>query len=322
MNNKNIYHELCKTEKAIPIFSKDWWLDAVCGPENWDVIVIKRGAEIAATLPYYIKRSKMFSIITMPMLTQTMGPYIKYPEYKRHEKQLSYEKEVMTELISKLPKYSYFHQNLHYSITNWLPFYWNGFSQTTRYTYVIEDLSNLENVWAQFSHAKRKNIKKAENKIKVLFDLSAKNFYENHKQTLAKQGKKIVYTFELFKKIYTAGYNHKSAKTIYAADMDGNIHAALFVVWDSQSAYDLISTIDPDYRNSGAASLLVKEIIKYVSNLTNKFDFEGSMIENVENSFRQFGAVQKPYFSVSRIDSRILRIKQGLGLIIRGILDK
>ena len=37
------------------------------------------------------------------------------------------------------------------------------------------------------------------------------------------------------------------------------------------------------------------------------FDFEGSMIEPVERSFRQFGAKQTPYFSVSKTPSRLLK---------------
>ena len=135
--------------------------------------------------------------------------------------------------------------------------------------------------------------------------------------TLSKQNEKISYSFDLFERIYKAGYRKNAAKTIYATDIDGNMHAALFVIWDSQSAYNLISTIDPDFRNSGAATLLVKEIIKYVSTQTKKFDFEGSMIEGVENSFRQFGAVQKPYFTIYKTNSRLLTIKQNLISILR-----
>jgi len=67
---------------------------------------------------------------------------------------------------------------------------------------------------------------------------------------------------------------------------------------------------------------LVKEIIKYVSNYTNKFDFEGSMIEGIENSFRQFGAIQKPYFAISKTTSRFLKIGQALEIIIKAIMNK
>jgi len=111
----------------------------------------------------------------------------------------------------------------------------------------------------------------------------------------------------LFKKIHDSAYENNSGRTIAAYDKDGNLHCALFVIWDEMSAYDLISTIDPKYRNIGAASLLIKEIIAYVSTFVNKFDFEGSMIEPVERSFRQFGAVQTPYFSISKTNSKLIK---------------
>lgn len=77
--NKQKYREFCKIEINIPIFSQDWWLDAVCGENNWDVAIVERGGEIWATMPYYVKKKWGFTIITMPPLTQKLGPYIKYP---------------------------------------------------------------------------------------------------------------------------------------------------------------------------------------------------------------------------------------------------
>ena len=207
-------------------------------------------------------------------------------------------------------------QQFDYSITNWLSFYWKGFKQTTKYTYVIEDISDIDKVYNDFEHAKRKNIKKANSIIEVKYDISSEEFYQNHKLTLAKQGDVIEYSYDTFKKIYDVSYKNNSGKTIYAIDSNNNIHCALFIVWDDNSAYDLISTIDIDYRNSGAASLLVFEAIKYVSNYTKKFDFEGSMIESVEKSFRQFGSEQKPYFRIYKDYSTIFKLSK----LIKAIL--
>ena len=308
MTNREKYKEFCIKEDGIPIFSKDWFLDTVCGVENWDVVLVEKGGEILASMPFYKKRKAIFTIITMPKHAQTMGIYLKYPNGQKYEKRLSYEKELMTNLIEQLPKVDYFNQAFHYSITNWLPFYWKGYTQTTNYTYVIENISDLDTVFKNFNHAKRKNIKKAENFLDVKFDLSAKEFYDNHKMTLEKQNAKIAYSFEHFNKLYDSTYSHNAGRTIYAIDSQNNIHAAIFVIWDKNSAYDLISTIDPTFRNSGAASLLIKKIIGFLSDKTDKFDFEGSMIENVEKSFRQFGAKQKAYSSITKIDSKILKI--------------
>jgi hypothetical protein len=301
-DNKEIYKNLCNVESTIPIFSRDWWMDAVCEEENWDVILVKKGVQVVAALPYYfIKRGKKIKIC-QPLLTQTNGVWIKYPDNQKLSKRLSYEKEILKEIIDsleKLPIHSY-NQNFKYNFTNWLPFYWRNYKQTTRYSYVISNITNAEEIFKNFDHAKRQNIRKAEKVVKVKYDLDYRKFYENHKMTLLDQNEIISYSYKLFSRIYNACYERNQGKVFYAEDESNNIHAALFIIWDENSAYDLISTIDPKFRYSGASNLLVYEAIKYTSNYTKVFDFEGSMIENVENSFRQFGTEQKQYFNISK----------------------
>jgi lipid II:glycine glycyltransferase (peptidoglycan interpeptide bridge formation enzyme) len=317
MSNKNKYRELCKVESTIPIFSRDWWLDAVAGEESWDVLLVEKGDEIVAALPYMIKRMYIVKFITMPKLTQTAGIWLRYPRDQRYMDKLSYEKEIFSKIIEKIPKVDYFSQNFHYEITNWLPFYWKGYSQTTRYTYVIDDLKDVDLIYENFDRSKKKDVKKAKKIVKVGFDLSAREFYENHKLTLSKQGQEISYSYELFEKIYNSAYSQESGRIIWAKGENDNLHSALFVIWDEKSAYDLISTIDPEYRNSGSASLLILEMIKYLSNKTEKFDFEGSMIENVERSFRKFGATQKPYHNISKTNSKLLKLRAFLKEVLK-----
>ena len=72
MSNKDKYRLLCNTEKNIPIFSHDWWLDTVCGEKKWDVLLIEQKGRIQATLPLYVPHS---DIVSMPSYTQTMGPW-------------------------------------------------------------------------------------------------------------------------------------------------------------------------------------------------------------------------------------------------------
>lgn len=311
MTNKKKYEAFCKLT-YVPVFSQPWWLDAVCEEGYWDVLLYERDEQIIGALPYYVKKRMGISYITQPKLTQHNGVVIKYPSSQKYEKKLSYEKEVMTNLIEKLEKLpiSYYQQNFHPKYTNWLPFYWKGYNQSTNYTYRIENIKDIDRVLLDFNHSKRKNIKKSSQLVDVIFDLSSKDFYENHKMTLAKQNDTIGYSYDLFKKIYDAAYKNNQGKIIYCKDAGGNIHAALFVIWDNNSAYNLISTIDPDFRNSGAASLVVYEIIKYVRYFVDVFDFEGSMIESVEDSFRRFGTVQTPYFAINKVLTKNVLIKK------------
>jgi hypothetical protein len=81
-------------------------------------------------------------------------------------------------------------------------------------------------------------------------------------------------------------------------DREGRLHAAVFVVWQKSSAYYIAGGGDPALRASGAHSLVMWETIRQVSSYTDTFDFEGSMLPGVERFFREFGAVQMPFFTI------------------------
>ncbi|MCK5345518.1 MAG: methicillin resistance protein, partial [Candidatus Heimdallarchaeota archaeon] len=86
VSTKQKYSAHCKTEPTIPIFSQNWWLDAVCGKENWGVVLVEKGGVVIASMPYYMIRRYGMRIITMPKLTQTMGPWIKQSQTKSANK--------------------------------------------------------------------------------------------------------------------------------------------------------------------------------------------------------------------------------------------
>ena len=74
----------------------------------------------------------------------------------------------------------------------------------------------------------------------------------------------------------------------------------MFVVWDKNCAHQIIIAVNPEYRDSGASTLVVWDAIKKLSKITKSWNFLGSMIEEVEYSNRQFGATQIPYFEITK----------------------
>ena len=309
MTNKQKYREFCQSEVTIPIFSRDWWLDAVCGENNWDVVLIEKGNQIRATLPYYKNIKYGLCMIRMPQLTQTMGPWIALSTAK-YAKQLSDQKSLMGQLIEQLPTFDFFSQNFHYSITNWLPYYWAEFSQTSRYTYVLENLTDEKMLWDGLLPNIRTDIKKATNRyhLNISFDFDVNTFLDINELTFKRQNKALPYSRKLVHSIFDACSKQNACKMFFAVDQDGRIHAANFIVWDENSAYYLMGGGDPELRNSGATSLLMWESIRFASTVTKKFDFEGSMIEPVERFFRAFGARQIPYFQVSKTNTLFVKM--------------
>jgi lipid II:glycine glycyltransferase (peptidoglycan interpeptide bridge formation enzyme) len=291
------------------IFQKEWWLDAVA-PGRWDAVEIKSGNETVARLPYVIENKYGLTILTQPLLTQTLGPWLKTSEAK-YSRQLSEQKDLMMKLIEALPQHDYFLQNFHNSITNWLPFYWKGFKQTTEYTYVIENLSDPEKIWSEFRENIRRNIRKAQKKVKVRTDLSLDEFLNLNVMTFKRQGKNIPYTKTFVKRLDNACVSQNARRIFFAEDAESKIHAAIYIIWDDNSAYYLMGGEDPKLRNSEATSLLIWEAINFASTVTKKFDFEGSMIESIEMFFRGFGSKQVPYSHITGMSRRMKVLMHG-----------
>lgn len=311
-SSKKKYTVFCE-ENRLRIYYQPWWLDIVCsGAENWYPLLHEVSGKVLAVQPLYIaKVASLFTTIQMPPFTQILGPVTVDLGGVSASKRYSTEKGLYFDLIGQLPDFDYFIQSFGHDFHNWLPYYWHGFVQSTKYTYVIPDISDIEKVRARFSQGKRSNITKALSQVNVRFDLPPDEFYRHHVMTLALKGRAINYPYELFKGLYDACRARNAGRIVWAEDKNsGAIHAALFLVWDEISGYNLISTIDPNYTNSGSTALLFYEGVRFLSDITTQFDFEGSMIQAVQASYRQFGTVQVPYFVIKRTDSKLLRIAQ------------
>ena len=307
MTNKEKYIEFCNKENNLPIFHQYWWLDAVCGENNWDVILYEKGGHIWGSMPYYKIKKYLFKMILMPKLTQFMGPYIKFPKNQKYYKKLSWEKEIMEYFIKNLPQVDFFYQNFHFSITNWLPFYWKGFKQTTRYTYVIDRNLDIENLSKNFETDVRRRIRKAiKNGVRVIESENVRKFYELNKMTFERQGLSIPYSYELVKKIYDYCKKHNSVKIYFAIDNQNNIIAGSFLVYDMNTVYYLMGGIDPERKDIGGMDLVLHESIQFALESKRDFDFEGSMIESIEKYFRSYGAIQKSYFQITKAKNKFI----------------
>jgi hypothetical protein len=291
---------------AYCIFQEPWWLDAVA-PGSWRSLEIVRNDQLVARMPIVTSRRFGFRIIRNPPLTPTLGPWLRAFDGSGL-KRLASEKDLLTGLIDQLPHSDYFEASFHHQLTNWLPFYWRGFEQTTRYTYVLQDLSDLDRIWGRLHESVRRNIRKARRELAVRTDLSLDRLLDLSALTFRRQGQELPFTRDLAGRIDAACEFRNARRMFFAEDLKGRIHAALYVVLDKHCAYYLLGGADPQFRSSGAQNLLLWEAIQFASRQGIDFDFEGSMIEPIERVFRSFGARQVPYLQVfcSRPLTRLL----------------
>jgi hypothetical protein len=273
------------------VFCRSWWLGAL---GNVRVLACFSGKQIVAGIPLYFETHFGIPVCTMPKLTQTWGIILPPPEGKRATV-AARETKILRAFAGALSRYKLFFQAFHPSLTNWLPFYWSGFRQTTRFTYVIDDLSDLDRVWREMSESARGQIKKAQRAGLTVVPCSVEEVYRFECLSYQRHGKVPPHSDSLLKGIYEAAKENNSGACFAVVDREGNSYSAWFLVWDKNRAYGLVRGGDGELRNSGASSLGVWDAFKFAAQRSRGFDFAGSVVEGIERFNRTFGATQVPY---------------------------
>jgi hypothetical protein len=306
MQARQRYEQFCREALDLPVFMQPWYLDAVCEDGHWSAALAEKGGRIAGVWPYFVKKKLAWQYVAMPVLARQMGPYL-LPEYRASQKETG----LIEALLEQLPSFAAFEQDCNYTLTNWLPLYWHGFSQTTRYSFTL-DLSDPDRLWQQLAADYRnQKIPKARAQVDVQTGGDLAEFYRIHNLSYERQGLKPPCSFQFLKRLDQALAAHGAREIFFATDrVSGAIHSVAYLVWDNHSAYFLMAGDAPATRQSGAGILVAWEAIQYARETLQVpvFDFAGSMVRSIERVRRQFGAQPKQYFRIRKADSWLWRV--------------
>ncbi len=314
MDNKEAYIELCRVEKNIPIFMKNGWLDAVCTEGClWDVaLACNEKGQILGALTYQIKKKWRLTVLSEPFLSPFCGVWFKDIHFEKRHERYHFEKKIMAQLIEQLPKFHFAHFRFSTALTDWQPFYWAGFQQTTRYTYQL-NLKNTPSLSVHFNQNTQRNIRKAEKHFTISTSDDLDVFLKISNLTFERQQSKSPIPYPIWQRV-DAFLKTNNLRTIYfVQNTEGAIEGAIYVVFDKKTAYYLAGGATETGRKQGAMHFLLHKAIEDAQKQGLEiFDFEGSMLQGVETFFRGFNGELKPYFSVWQYKSRFLELLDGL----------
>lgn len=283
------------------IFEQPWWLDAVA-PGQWGAAEIENDNKIIARLPYVRQKRFGFRVLGMPEYTQTLGYWIEDTGAKNARK-YSRSKDLVSELIEKLPKGYSADIALDHACDYLFPFRWKGYRLELAYSYRLEDIRDTEAIWNGLADNIRREIKKARKILRIEEDHPIEDLVALQNKTFNRQGRPDRDDGETLRRLDPVLKERNARKLLCAVDEEGRIHAASYFVFDSRCCYYLVGGGDPELRTSGASSLLLWEGIRFASTVSGSFDFEGSMIEPIERFFRAFGGTPVPYWRVTRMNA-------------------
>ncbi len=249
---------------------------------------------------YKSKQGKIFSHLNNPPFTPHTGLFFDN-QTSNKANSLSFEKSILSSVADFLEKESYHLLTIALPTTcmDVQPFIWKKFKAIPNYTYQLNLELLEEEMLKNLASDKRNSINKAE-KDKVTIRKNAgnhiiKQMVENTYSRKLKQLNDAIVSAILNE--FADAQNSFS----YVACVEENAAAMSFCIHDSTTAYYLLGGYDVVNKHQGAGVLALWNCILHAKKLgLKKFDFEGSMIPQVEKYFRGFGGDLVPYFTLNK----------------------
>lgn len=298
MTNKERYTEWAAAIGNVPLTMQPWWMEAVCAGKEWDVLLSEdKDGNILGAMPYLLRKRFHWRYIIMPQMTQTGGIWVD-PSITDNRWEIS---QVCQDLQNQLKelKVSYYYQQFPIGSLAAQAMSGLGFQLSERITYRIDFLSDFEQVVGSFSKNKKRQLQKAAT-LTADQQLSIEDFYRFHAHCMRARRKHILYTREFLLVLQRKAARLGQCTVLAVRNVDGEVCAAAFLVWDKTTMYYLIPCYDPAYRDSGAGALLVLEALKLARQKKLAFDFEGSMDAGVAKHYSQFGSTPTVYYAVEK----------------------
>ncbi len=297
------------------VFLQPWWLETVY-EGDWDAFFFEQDDKILAAMPYSLHRKYGFTTIIPPKLTPVGGLWIAYPENQKRLNRYSLEIKAMEHFAKCIDdlKPAYFQTTLHYSLSSWLGFLWQGYKQTTRYTYRFTLIQDLDYTFSQIDTAQRTRIRKLEKEgFRLRTDLPLREFYDINALTYKRQGVACPFGFEEFEAIERSASERNASRLYAICDSANRVHCVSYVITSGKTWEALFNGSDPELRNSNALTLLLWLILKEASAQgAEEYNFNGSVIKPIETFIRHFGAEQTPYHVVEKRYSKLYTLLKAL----------
>jgi len=289
------------------LFYQPWYLDTVCGASKWEVALAYRGDHLLGVWPYYIKSKWGLKYITMPSLTPYLGPFISIDPSLKNSSKYTIEKELLTSLCDQIPRALLTAVQRPPSMSNSLALHWAGYTCEKKYTYRIP-LNSSSEIWDNIDTKQKNIIRKAQLTYTVEQINDVEPFLLLNNKTFERQGISVPYTADHFRVMDSALNEHKARTILVAYDKHNNMHGAIYVTFDSHTCYLIAIGSDPKERNLGSIPLLIWSYIEEITATKELFDFEGSMMPNIESFFRSFGGNLCTYDRVYKGHNRCIEL--------------
>lgn len=286
-------------DNYVPLFFRDYYLDAVCD-RSWDVVLCIEHEKITAAYIFMLKQKLTIKYIIQPQLCPYTGPIY----FNSSDAPKAY-----VELLQKLPKHELLIQDYYHSLPE-IKGIKNTFSK--KHTYILDKSVNIDTLWKEQSSTHRRIIRKAEKELKYELVNDIEEFLEFVTETFDKRGKAVPNDPDVFRNLDKHLVKSNARKIVKCTNSSEVVVAMCYFMYDEQWTYNFANSVVEDYRHYGMNLILWNEI-KSTLTIGKSFDFEGSMIPGVDEFFKRFKGTktyyQSRYMSANKMVDLLVKIK-------------
>ncbi|MDP2088228.1 MAG: hypothetical protein Q8J84_02390 [Flavobacteriaceae bacterium] len=260
------------------IYAFSWYLDIVT--DHWDALILN---DYEAVMPLPWRRKFFIYYIYPPAWTQQLGVF--------SSKEI--DETLLKDFINAIPK-KFKKITIQFNSGNPI----SGKQVTEKVNYILKLNQSYEELFKKFRKDRRERIKKNDEKnnlteenleIEKLFSIFKTNYH--HKIELSEID--YLKLKLLIKK--SATVESANIKIILDKEDDFIRAGAVFLINKERIIYLFSSQTDKG-RKANSLSSILNKLIKENSNSGKILDFEGSMLPNIADFFKSFGAEKELYF--------------------------
>lgn len=262
--------------------------------------IFNHGKEMIGGFFLYRRKRYGLSILQNPCFTPAIGPFLKV-DARNVTSVLAAWKEAMSLMAEFIDAVdcSIVSLSLNTVVQDMQPYIWKKFKVVPSYTYILDLSSSVDVLWCNMSHERRNDIRKGGkdgltvqriSEYGIVKELSQKTFLRQEMRMDADGMERILKDFAKPDNSFAFVTSRNSLPI-----------ACTFCVYDKKTAYYLIGGYDDAQKHHGAGAMAMWEAIKYAKSIgLNRFDFEGSMVPQIERYFRGFGGKLTPYYRINK----------------------
>lgn len=297
MNPKQQYHLFASTVD-LPLFFQPHWLDA--SQFNWDVVFAESDAYSAYWVYHYEQKSGLRFIRNAHLTPYTGLCFVKQSD------DVAVNQKLVDALLAQLPTFDVLELDLLPSIQTQFTF--DTMKVSMRRTNIIH-MNEMSEVYNQFKPSLKRQIRKADKTLHIIEADNIRLFYKLHSLTFRKQQKEPAITPDVYQSYWDCCKQANCGRMFFIQDALQRPLASVILAYDNTTAYYLAGGSDAEFYQMGGMSGLMWYAIRESFRMNKQwFDFEGSMLPNIDRFFKNFSPEEIQYIHLEQINSLMYKM--------------